>query len=112
MAAGIGEVGRDGVDSVEGIEQAHGRAGAGIGRCSDLEKAVVEAADAVGRKGRARDVTSKALELPGILRGERFSFEHLPRDPMSLASLFQPCAERSHVVTFPGKVFLDHPIEV
>jgi len=31
----IGDAGRDGVDAVEGIEKAHGRAGAGIGRCSD-----------------------------------------------------------------------------
>ncbi len=31
----IGDVGRGGVDAVEGIEKAHGRTGAGIGRCGD-----------------------------------------------------------------------------
>jgi hypothetical protein len=46
---------------------------AGIGRCSDLEEAVVAAADAVDRRRRARDVASEALELPSILRGERLS---------------------------------------
>jgi hypothetical protein len=56
--------------------QSRGRAGAGIGRCSDLEEAVVAAADAVGRKRRARDVSSEALELPSILRGERISGKH------------------------------------
>src|SRR5438876_7022990 len=56
-----------------GSSPAQGRTGSGVGRCGDREEAVVAAADAVGRKRRARDVTSEALELPGILRGERFS---------------------------------------
>ena len=51
MLATIGDVGRDGVDPVEGIEQAHGRAGAGIGRCGDLEHAVVGPADAIDGEG-------------------------------------------------------------
>ena len=56
-----------------GSSPAQGRTGSGVGRCGDLEEAVVAAADAVGRKRRARDVTSEALELHGILRRERFS---------------------------------------
>jgi len=46
-------VSRDGVDPVEGIEEANSRTGAGIGRCGDVKQAVVAAADAVGRKRRA-----------------------------------------------------------
>ena len=37
MAAAIGDVGRDGVDPVQGIELTNSRAGAGIGRCRDLQ---------------------------------------------------------------------------
>ena len=36
MAAAIRDVGGDGVDPVEGIEETKGGAGAGIGRCGDL----------------------------------------------------------------------------
>jgi len=73
MLATIGDVGRDGVDPVEGIEQAHGRAGAGIGRCGDIEHAVVGPADAIDDERRARHVTREPLQLPGIFGGERLS---------------------------------------
>lgn len=71
--AAIGDVGRDGVDPVDGIEEANGRTGAGIGRCSNLEHAVVGSSDAIGCKRRARHVTREPLKLAGILRGERLS---------------------------------------
>ena len=64
------------MDPVEGIEQAHGRAGAGIGRCGDLEHAVVGPADAIDGERRARHVTREPLKLPGIFRGERLSGEN------------------------------------
>jgi len=50
MPAAIGDVGRDGVDPVEGVEEANGRTGAGIGRCGDLKDAVVGPSDAIGGK--------------------------------------------------------------
>jgi hypothetical protein len=46
VLAAVGDVGGDGVDPVEGIESTNGRAGAGIGRCRDLEQ-VVMPADAI-----------------------------------------------------------------
>jgi hypothetical protein len=72
--AAVGDVGGDGVDPVEGIESANGRAGAGIGRCRDLEQ-VVMPADAIGRDRRAGDVARESLELLAVLRGERLSGE-------------------------------------
>ena len=71
----IGDVGRGGVDAVEGIEKAHGRTGAGIGRCSDssIKHPVVGPADAIGCKRRARHLTLEPLTLPGIFGGERLS---------------------------------------
>jgi len=76
MPAAIGDVGRDGVDPVEGIEEANGRTGGGIGRCGDLKHAVVGPSDAIGCKRRARHVTREPLKLPGIFRGERLSGEN------------------------------------
>ena len=63
VPAAIGDVGRDGVDPVEGIEEANGRTGAGVGRRGDLKQAVVAMADATSRKRRARDVAGEPLEL-------------------------------------------------
>jgi len=49
MPTAIGDVGRDGVDPVEGVEEANGRTGAGIGRCGDLKHAAdLEPKRAVG----------------------------------------------------------------
>ena len=69
----IGDVGRDGLDAVEGIEKAHGRTGAGIGRCSDssIKHPVVGPADAIGCERRARHLTLEPVKLPGIFSGER-----------------------------------------
>ena len=63
--AAIGDVGGDGVDPVERIEEANGRTGAGIGRCGDLKHAVVGPSDAIGCKRRARHVAREPLQLPG-----------------------------------------------
>ena len=60
---------------VQGIELTNSRAGAGIGRRRDLNYAVVPASDAVGGKRGTGDVAGEALELLGILRGERISGE-------------------------------------
>ena len=76
MPTAIGDVGGDGVDPVERIEEANGRTGAGIGRCGDLKHAVVGPSDAIGCKRRARHVTREPLKLPGIFRGERLSGEN------------------------------------
>jgi hypothetical protein len=76
MAAAIRDVGGDGVDPVEGIEETKGRAGAGIGRCGDLEHSVVSSADTIGVKRGAGYVAGEPVELLGILRRERFSGEH------------------------------------
>ena len=76
MPAAIGDVGGDGVDPVERIEEANGRTGGGIGRCGDLKHAVVGPSDAIGCKRRARHVKREPLQLPGIFRGERLSGEN------------------------------------
>jgi hypothetical protein len=76
MAAAIRDVGGDGVDPVEGIEETKGGAGAGIGRCGDLEHSVVASADAIGGKRGPGYVAGEPVELLGILRRERFSGEH------------------------------------
>ena len=76
MPAAIGDVGRDGVDPVERVEEGNGRTGAGIGRCGDLKHAVVGPSDAIGCKRRGRHLAREPLQLPGIFRGERRSGEN------------------------------------
>src|SRR5437867_9174806 len=49
------------------------RGQAGIGRCGDLEHAVVGPADAIDGEPRARHVTREPLQLPCIFGGERLS---------------------------------------
>ena len=49
MPAALRDVGRDGVDPVQRIEEAVGRAGAGIGTCRNLDRSFMTA-DAIGGK--------------------------------------------------------------
>ncbi len=77
MPAAIRDVGRDGVDPVEWIEQALGRAGTGIGRCRDPQQAVM-AADAVGRKRGAGDVAKPAVVSMIIQRELKRASSDLP----------------------------------
>ena len=74
MPAAIGNMGCDGVDPIQWIEEPKGGAGAGIGRCCELDQSVM-AADAVGRERGACDVACQPLELFGILGRERLSGE-------------------------------------
>src|SRR3989442_9050297 len=67
-------------------------------------KGIVEACKdpALLKRGAALNTSVCGVAAPGKFR-RVVSFEHLTEDPMSLSSLFQPCAERSHAVTFPGR---------
>jgi len=75
MAAAIRDVGRDGVDPVQRIEEAVGRAGAGIGTCRNLDRSFMTA-DAIGGKRGTGNVAGEPLELLGISRRERLPSEH------------------------------------
>src|SRR5437773_4574096 len=101
MPAASGDVGGDGVDPVERIEEANGRTGAGVGRCGDLKHAVVGPSDAIGCKRRARHVTREPLKLPGIFRGERLSGKNREPtwrlDPTVVPAPLRPFACRTAV---------------
>ena len=75
MAAAIRAVGRAGVDPVQRIEEAVGRARAGIGTCRNLDRSFMTA-DAIGGKRGTGNVAGEPLEWLGISRRERLPSKH------------------------------------
>src|SRR5881397_1163913 len=69
MAAAIRNVGRDGVDPVQRIEEAVGRAGAGIGTCGNLDRSFMTADAIGGKRGMRQDALAQLdAVFPGVHR--------------------------------------------